>query len=141
MPAVFRGILALANFDHFPNGECRKILSTLFQHISCQQQQENDRCNLYKIFEIFLEKYPSELCSMGLDFVYGVITFVDGERSPKNLIRLFQWFLKFFTAIDLGHLDEEIFEMLACYFPVDFKPLTQDSKVSAFTFNFEYSYV
>lgn len=130
MPAVFRGILALANCNHFPSGACRAILSALFKHISCQQQQENDRCNIYKIFEIFLAKYPSELCAMGLDFVYGVITFIDGERSPKNLIVLFQWFPKLLIAIDLGHLDEEMFEVLACYFPVDFKSSTQDTKVS-----------
>lgn len=66
---------------------------------------------------------------MGLDYVYGVISAVDGERNPKNLIQLFNWFPIFTKTVHLGHLTEEAFEILACYFPVDFKAPTQESNV------------
>lgn len=59
--------------------------------------------------------------SMGLDFVYGVISSIDGERDPKNLLYLFQWLQAFLQAVDLQHLTEEMFDVLSCYFPVDFK--------------------
>lgn len=59
----------------------------------------------------------------------GIISAVDGERNPRNLVLLFNWFPKFLKTVNLGHLTEETFEILACYFPVDFKAPTQDPNV------------
>ncbi|KAJ3643831.1 hypothetical protein Zmor_026518 [Zophobas morio] len=127
IPAVLVGVLALAKFDQFPSGAAAQILSALFQNVACQQQQEHDRHNIYKIFQVLLSKCPTELCTMGLDYIYGVISAVDGERNPKNLVLLFNWFPKLLKTVNLGHLTEEAFEVLACYFPVDFKAPAQDS--------------
>jgi hypothetical protein len=44
-------------------------------------------------------------------------------------VLLFNWFPKFLKTVNLGHLTEETFEILACYFPVDFKAPTQDPNV------------
>ncbi|RZC35490.1 aminoacyl tRNA synthase complex-interacting multifunctional protein 1, partial [Asbolus verrucosus] len=124
--AVLRGVIALAKFEQFPEGAATQILTALFHNVACQQQQQSDRQNIYKIFEILLHKCATELCTMGLDYVYGVISAVDGERDPKNLILLFNWYPKFLKTVKLGHLTEETFEILACYFPVDFKAPPQD---------------
>lgn len=67
---------------------------------------------------------------MGLDFVYGVISAMDGERDPRNLLLLFNWLPTFLHTVTLGHLCEEMFETIACYFPVDFRAPTQDINVS-----------
>lgn len=66
---------------------------------------------------------------MGIDFVYGVITLIDGERDPKNLIYLFNWLPQFLSVAKLEHLTEEMFDVLACYFPIDFKPPQNDTHV------------
>lgn len=68
--------------------------------------------------------------SMGIDFVYGVITLIDGERDPKNLIYLFNFLPRFLTVAKLEHLTEEMFDVLSCYFPIDFKPPQNDTRVS-----------
>lgn len=62
---------------------------------------------------------------MGLNIVYGVIASIDGERDPRNLLYLFDWLPNFLQKFELGHLTNEMFEVLSCYFPVDFRP-TQD---------------
>lgn len=64
---------------------------------------------------------------MGADFVYGVINAVDGERDPRILLYLFEFLPKFLTTFPLGHLNEEAFEVIACYFPIDFTPMTSES--------------
>jgi hypothetical protein len=46
----------LAKFNHFPDGAASQILSAIFQNVACQQQQERDRNNIYKIFEVLLDK-------------------------------------------------------------------------------------
>lgn len=61
------------------------------------------------------------MISTGIDLVYGVLTMIEGERDPRNLLFLFEWMETFVKTVPLLHLTEEIFEALACYFPVDFK--------------------
>ncbi|XP_044262588.1 MMS19 nucleotide excision repair protein homolog [Tribolium madens] len=126
IPPVLRGFLVLIRHEGAPKGSAGAFLTQLFHNISCQQQQETDRFTIYEIFETCLDKFWPELSEMGPDFVYGVISAVDGERSPKNLIFLFDWFPKFLRKVELGHLTEDAFEILACYFPVDFRAPPQD---------------
>lgn len=73
---------------------------------------------------------------MSFDFVYGVISCIDGERDPKNLIFLFEWIPDLLKILSLGHLTEEMFEVLACYFPIDFRAPPQDDNVMLPTFVF-----
>lgn len=58
---------------------------------------------------------------MGLNFTYGIISSIDGERDPRNLLFLFNLMNKYLKIIPLGHLVEDMFEVFACYFPVDFR--------------------
>lgn len=69
---------------------------------------------------------------MGPDFVYGIITSIDGERDPTNLLFLFRWLRKFLRHIPLRHLSEEMFDVIACYFPVDFKAPPTESVSGGF---------
>lgn len=62
-----------------------------------------------------------ELQSMGINFTYSIITSIDGERDPRNLLFLFDLMNKYLKIIPLGHLVEDMFDVLACYFPIDFK--------------------
>lgn len=70
---------------------------------------------------------------MNLQFVYGVITAIDGERDPKNLIFLFEWLPTFCRECEYTSLTEDVFEIMACYFPVDFKVPSATSNVSSFS--------
>lgn len=62
-----------------------------------------------------------ELIFMGVNFTYIIISSIDGERDPRNLMFLFKLMNKYLKIIPLGHLVEDMFDVLACYFPVDFK--------------------
>lgn len=66
---------------------------------------------------------------MGPDFVYGFINAMDGERDPRILLFLFDFLPKFLETFPLGHLNEEAFEVVACYFPIDFNPSPTDAGV------------
>lgn len=63
---------------------------------------------------------------MGPDFIYGVISAIDGERDPRILVQIFEFLPMFFQQYPLRHLSEEFFEVCACYFPVDFHPAPND---------------
>nr|XP_023019958.1 MMS19 nucleotide excision repair protein homolog isoform X1 [Leptinotarsa decemlineata] len=120
LPCTLQGILTLIEFENFP-GECvPDLLKSIFRNVSCQQQQRADRYKIYCIFHILSVKFQAELVSMKLEYVQGVMNAIDGERDPKNLLFLFKWLRIFFSFVSLGHLSEDMFETIACYFPVDY---------------------
>lgn len=45
---------------------------------------------------------------------------MDGERDPNNLILLFRILPQFLRNFPLSHLAEDTFDVIACYFPIDF---------------------
>lgn len=65
---------------------------------------------------------------MGSDFVYGFINAMDGERDPRLLVYIYDFFPKFVSRFPLGHLAQETFEVVACYFPIDFNPVRNESE-------------
>lgn len=126
IPTILDGLLALANMNHIPKGAACKLLSSLFLSIPCQSQAKGDRSKYMNIIKIFSETHEEELKSMGPDFVYGVIGAIDGERDPRNLIFLFNFIPTFLARYSLFHMVEEMFEVFACYFPIDFHPNQND---------------
>lgn len=101
-----------------------QMLSALFQHVNCRSQVQQDRHNLYSIFKYIIENRLEHVKTMGPDFVFGIISFADGETDPKNLLLLFRCLPLFLKNFQLGHLVEETFEVLSCYFPVDFNAVS-----------------
>ncbi|XP_026830696.1 MMS19 nucleotide excision repair protein homolog isoform X2 [Ooceraea biroi] len=122
IPPVLNGVLAIANMTRLPQSAPSSLLRAIFENVQCQSQLFAERQTVYLIFKSFVENKLDYLKSMGPDLVYGIISSIDGERDPKNLMLLFGILSQFIKEFPLGHLTEETFEVLACYFPVDFNP-------------------
>ncbi|KAG8276103.1 mms19 nucleotide excision repair [Homalodisca vitripennis] len=58
--------------------------------------------------------------STSSEFLFNVISSIDGERDPRNLLILFSFLPKLYSSIPLGPLTEDAFEVVSCYFPIDF---------------------
>lgn len=56
IPVVIRGILAIVKFENFPDGSSVHLLNSIFLNVPCQQQQCAERQNIYKIFQILLDR-------------------------------------------------------------------------------------
>ncbi|XP_028027828.1 MMS19 nucleotide excision repair protein homolog [Bombyx mandarina] len=126
IPAVLQGfsaIIEMKNYDMETSGE---FFSLLFREVNCQSQTRQDRYNIYFIVKKLMEKDIKYMKSLGPDFVYGFIASMDGERDPRNLIFLFNFLPEFIREIPLGHLVEEMFEVISCYYPIDFHPAPDD---------------
>ncbi|XP_069704917.1 MMS19 nucleotide excision repair protein homolog isoform X1 [Periplaneta americana] len=120
IPAILQGILALVQMHHLPRDAPAHIVTTVFEQVQCQTLKQDDRRTVYKILEVLTLSYKEELRVLGPELVAGVIATIDGERDPRNLMQLFAMLPSFLTAFTLGHLAEEMFDVMACYFPVDF---------------------
>ncbi len=67
--------------------------------------------------------------SLSQDFVVGFLQAVEGETNPRNLRLIFSLWPAVIASFEFSHLDEDVFEAISCYFPIDFRP----SKGSAVT--------
>lgn len=109
---------------NLPKTSAPKIFHGLFNDLRCQSELQSTRKNIFLILKRVLSRDLDNLKLMGPDFVYGVISSMDGESDPRNLMILFDTLPIFLREFPLGHLTEEMFEVLACYFPVDFNSVT-----------------
>ncbi|XP_026674112.1 MMS19 nucleotide excision repair protein homolog isoform X2 [Ceratina calcarata] len=122
IPKVLTGILATVQMTHLSKDSPERLLRTFFDNVYCQNQLTPVRYTIYLIFITLLEKRIEDLKAMGPDFIYVVISSIDGEKDPKNLMLLFSILPRFMKEFKLGHLAEDMFEVISCYFPVDYNP-------------------
>ncbi|KAK2586153.1 hypothetical protein KPH14_001420 [Odynerus spinipes] len=126
IPAVLRGILTIVQMIHLPHDAPALLFAKMFEHVQCQSQLLPDRRNIYFIFITLIQNRLDDLKKIGPDFIYGVISSIDGERDPRNLMLLFNILPHFIREFPLGHLTEEMFDVISCYFPIDFNPVGTD---------------
>lgn len=127
IPNTLSGIQAIASMKNLADECSARLLQSMFHNVPCQSQVRGDREKIFDILKTFCKNKTEELTRMGSDFVYGFINAMDGERDPRILAFLFDFLPQFLTTFDLGHLSDEMFEVIACYFPVDFNPNANDS--------------
>ncbi|XP_065318034.1 uncharacterized protein LOC135926198 isoform X2 [Gordionus sp. m RMFG-2023] len=96
-----------------------------------QSLKQADRFLMYKIFHTILKKSPASWYNPvdpkpsyfeAIKFLPIYIAIIVGEKDPRNLILVFKtsiFVLENFTNLD--NVIEEIFEITACYFPIDYK--------------------
>ncbi|XP_023954524.2 MMS19 nucleotide excision repair protein homolog [Bicyclus anynana] len=126
IPSVLEGYLAIVDMRNYNVQYSGEYFTILFREVACQSQVRQDRYNIYLTIQKILDMDVQYTQSLGPDFVYGFISSMDGERDPRNLLYLFNFLPKFLNKVPLGHLVEEMFEVISCYYPIDFHPSPND---------------
>ena len=98
------------------------MISTLFAEVHVQSLVQADRHNVFNLFGNLLKLRLNVLKSISGDFVLGFIQAIDGERDPRNLMLCFENSFAVLTHLDFSIFIEDFFEVLSCYFPVEFNP-------------------
>ena len=60
---------------------------------------------------------------------------MDGEKDPRNLLLIFRLVPKIINELPIDNFVEDLFEVLSCYFPVDFNPV-REAQHNSFIANF-----
>lgn len=128
IPHLLAGINALANMKHVPEDQMVRLLFTILNGtvITCQSQQREERSRIFDLIIQCSREYYDILDTKRPDFVQGVINAIEGERDPRNLLKLFTFMPEFISKYPLEHWAEEMFEVFACYYPIDFYPSPND---------------
>ena len=121
-PLVIFGFLSLVSHQDVTDDAIRKILATFFSEVHVQSLSQSDRHNVFNLFGNLLKLRLDVLKGVSGDFVLGYIQAVDGERDPRNLLLCFENSYTVLTNLDFTLFIEDFFEVLSCYFPVEFSP-------------------
>lgn len=121
-PLVIYGLVGLLSHQNVNNSLVVKMLQCMFAEVHVQSMTQSDRWNVFNLFSVLLSLKLDVLKGMSADFVLGFIQAMDSERDPRNLLLCFTNSYTVLCEIDTSLFTEDFFEVLSCYFPIDFKP-------------------
>jgi hypothetical protein len=128
---VIVGITALLARWSVSQENVEQLLATLFAEVFVQGLDQSARFSMYKVMELVLDKYSAAAIALKHDFVYGYLQMIDGERDPRNLLTIFALTSRVVNTVPgWERFAEELFDVTACYYPINFKPRANDSITS-----------
>ena len=125
-PLVIYAFLALTSYQKVRNDQIITMLQSIFTEVHVQSLMQADRRNVHNILSNLLKTKLDVLRTLGADFVFGFIQCMDSERDPRNLLLCFNNSLHIIQNLDIKLFAEDFFEVLSCYFPVDFRERAEE---------------
>ncbi|PAA53050.1 hypothetical protein BOX15_Mlig004541g1 [Macrostomum lignano] len=124
--AIF-GLKALCSCVNLSNAAAEAVFRSVTTELQVQTLNQMERMAVYQIFQLLLQNKLHFLKSINHDFVFGFVRTIDAEKDPRNLLIVFELFPLVVAEFDITRFSEDMFEVIACYFPVDFKPSASGS--------------
>uniref|UniRef100_A0A0N4ZQQ7 MMS19 nucleotide excision repair protein n=1 Tax=Parastrongyloides trichosuri TaxID=131310 RepID=A0A0N4ZQQ7_PARTI len=119
----------LHTFDNIPKNCEKEIFQCIFKDADVQSWKQDDRSYLFDIFYFIMktEENIKNLKMMESDVVLAFITASQGEKDPRILMKVFKLFLHIVENFSLNRFVEEMFDIVCCYYPVDYTPPENDT--------------
>ena len=128
-PDVLQALLTLSESNSLTSQQATSIINSLFQEVHIQSCFQSVRGTVYQLLGNLHDHHSDVIMQMGQDFVYNLVKSVEGEVDPRNLMLVFQlWHQLLIDGVQLGKFTEEAFEVVSCYFPIDFNPPPNDKE-------------
>ncbi|GAQ92653.1 hypothetical protein KFL_010850010 [Klebsormidium nitens] len=111
-----------------------EIAKAVLNSVHVQSLTAVDRLLSFEVLETLIESHPSAVLALEGDFLDGLVAAIDGEKDPRCLLlafRLVEIAPKVFVtgqSAVLAEAAEELFEVIAVYFPVSFNPPPNDTR-------------
>ncbi|CAJ0950302.1 unnamed protein product, partial [Mesorhabditis belari] len=119
------------NTENFSKEAAFLLMQDVFLQGNIQSWPQRTRADFYAIFEMIVTKFEKELKMLGSDVTSAFINMMGGERDPRCLVQAFRLHLRISSRFPLGDLAEDLFEVIACYYPIEFKPLPGQEDVTS----------
>uniref|UniRef100_A0A0N5CDT0 MMS19 nucleotide excision repair protein n=1 Tax=Strongyloides papillosus TaxID=174720 RepID=A0A0N5CDT0_STREA len=119
----------LYNNENIPKNCEKEIFQGIFKDANVQSWRVSDRGYLFDIFSFLIqtEERINNLKVLESDVVLAFVTAATGEKDPRLLMKVFKIFLQIVKHFSLGHFVEDMFDVVACYYPVEYTPPDNDT--------------
>jgi len=122
LPSTLRGLASLGTMKNITRDHLTQLLARLFQEVVVQQQVVGDRTVIYSLLSQMLTTRLEDVKSFQAEFTGHLLQAMEGEKDPRNLLVVFSCVEVILNTLDIPDQHEEVFESLAVYFPVDYRP-------------------
>ncbi|VDM01336.1 unnamed protein product [Schistocephalus solidus] len=97
-----------------------------FSSLPIRSLSRNERKKAVHLLSTLLSngKTREGLLQLKQEFLRGYIASVEEEKDPEILMLIFPAHCTVMRYFDLGHLEEDFFDIIAAYFPVDYSPVS-----------------
>ncbi|CAF3886142.1 unnamed protein product, partial [Rotaria sp. Silwood2] len=119
----------LAKQSAISDDDCTTMIKSIFSDVYVQSLPQAHRYKVFVILLDFLLHHLGAVQQLGSDFVCNFIQSMDGERDPRNLVLCFQCVQYMTKYLDIEPYKEELFEVVACYFPMEYKPKATNNEM------------
>ncbi|XP_024531999.1 MMS19 nucleotide excision repair protein homolog [Selaginella moellendorffii] len=101
--------------------------------LDMQSLAQQDRLLCFELLVTLVERHPSEVGTLGTDLVTGAAQLIEGEKDPRCLLLAFRLIERLGSLFPdpkgpLAQAAPDLFDIIACYFPISFKLRPNDSK-------------
>ncbi|KAL9051392.1 MAG: hypothetical protein Q9162_006046 [Coniocarpon cinnabarinum] len=126
-----KAVLALERLGRFDKDRVASILNTLLDHASplIQFKQQSERFEVLKLVDVVFSKYRRELAELHAQdtkLIQRLLTFLDDEKDPRNLMIIFSILNVLMVEWDVSADAKDLFEAVFNYFPITFRPPPND---------------
>ncbi|KAF5335990.1 hypothetical protein D9611_006343 [Ephemerocybe angulata] len=83
---------------------------------------QNHRFKVFSIIDSVMANHRDVLKGMGLKFLDGYLSFVEGEKDPRNLVLVFAMDRVILIEFDISQRVQTFYDVIFCYFPITFRP-------------------
>ncbi|KAI9318364.1 Dos2-interacting transcription regulator of RNA-Pol-II-domain-containing protein [Dichotomocladium elegans] len=123
---IINALVMIPPGSSFYDEHAARICQALFTHVKTKSLHHDARYKLLLSLEKMIENYILALRHPEMDFVGGFINLVDGEKDPRNLLKVFELVRLVITNFDISIHVEDLFDYAFCYFPITFTPPPND---------------
>lgn len=133
-PIVIRSFAHFLKCEAKPANYNKNLLEFLSSKTNVQKLEPATRMGVYSLARTIIQDRSKLSLNIDTDLIYAFVRLIEGESHPRNLLICFSvvsYILKTFQNLE-PYIDD-LFEWLACYYPVEYTPDDQDEDQSRIT--------
>ena len=109
--------------------ELVKQLCIAIRQVEMSQQSSEIRFHFYKILGHVLKHYLAAVRSFAGEYILIFLQSVEGEKDPRCLLLIFDLFVFLNQHLDTASYEDDLFEVVSCYFPIMYNPPKEVNKL------------
>ncbi|TFK26217.1 ARM repeat-containing protein [Coprinopsis marcescibilis] len=121
IPAL-QGLETLVTLSNFGGPEASTVAEAIIRHVKTKALTQSHRFKVYTIIDALIANHRDCLKSMGLKFLDGYVSLVEGEKDPRNLLVVFAIDKVILIEFDISERVQTFYDLVFCYFPISFRP-------------------
>ncbi|CAD5232126.1 unnamed protein product [Bursaphelenchus xylophilus] len=112
--------------QRFEKADIFEVFHNIFAENGVQAYAQADRALFLEIMDHTVDHYFYVIEELGVQYYNIFSNTAGGERDPRCLMKVFSIFSKVMRQMDVGPFMEDMFDLIACYYPIEYQPRETD---------------